>query len=53
MLQKDHLFDWRTIYQNVVLGLEIRKIMNAENKAYVYELLDTYGLYEFKDKTST
>lgn len=50
MLQKDHLFDWRTIYQNVLLGLEIRKIMNAENRAYVLELLDTYGLYDFKDK---
>ncbi len=50
MLQKDYLFDWRTIYQNVVLGLEIRKIMNSKNKAYVLELLNTYGLYDFKDK---
>ncbi|MCC8067503.1 MAG: ABC transporter ATP-binding protein [Clostridiales bacterium] len=24
MLQKDHLFEWRTIYQNVTLGLEIQ-----------------------------
>lgn len=50
MLQKDYLFDWRTIYQNVVLGLEVRKILTAENKAYTLELLKTYGLYDFKDK---
>ena len=24
MLQKDHLFEWRTVYDNVTLGLEIR-----------------------------
>ncbi len=24
MLQKDHLLEWRTIYKNVLLGLEIR-----------------------------
>ncbi len=50
MLQKDYLFDWRTIYQNVILGLEIRKILTPENKDYVIHLLKTYGLYEFKDK---
>lgn len=51
MLQKDHLFDWRTIYQNVILGLEIRKNLTNENKEYVLHLLKTYGLYEFKDKS--
>jgi NitT/TauT family transport system ATP-binding protein len=50
MLQKDHLFDWRTIYQNVILGLEVRKILNDKNRAFALELLKTYGLYEFKDK---
>jgi NitT/TauT family transport system ATP-binding protein len=50
MLQKDHLFDWRTIYGNVVLGLEIRGDLTPENAGYVQELLKMYGLYEFKDK---
>jgi len=50
MLQKDYLFDWRTIYQNVILGLEIRKILTPENKDFVLNLLKTYGLYDFKDK---
>lgn len=25
MLQRDHLFDWRTIEQNALLGLEVKK----------------------------
>lgn len=50
MLQKDYLFNWRTIYQNVILGLEVRKILTPENKCYILELLRTYGLYDFKDK---
>lgn len=50
MLQKDSLLEWRTIYDNVVFGLEIRHIENEENKAYVNDLLKKYHLYEFKDK---
>lgn len=50
MLQKDYLFEWRTIYQNVILGLEIRKILTPENREHALKLLKTYGLYEFKDK---
>jgi len=50
MLQKDNLLEWRTIYKNVLLGLEIQKSLTPENKMYVEELLKKYGLYEFKDK---
>lgn len=50
MLQKDNLLEWRTIYNNVLLGLEIQKRNTVKNKAYVEELLKKYGLYEFKDK---
>ena len=50
MLQKDNLLEWRTIYKNVLLGLEIQKTNTDENKKYVDELLKKYGLYEFKDK---
>ena len=50
MLQKDCLLEWRTIYENVLLGLEIKKIKNKENIKYAEELLRKYGLYEFKDK---
>ena len=50
MLQKDNLLDWRSIYRNVLLGLEIRGMLESENIAYVEHLLKTYGLSEFKDK---
>ena len=50
MLQRDHLFEWRTIYQNVILGLELKKSLNEENTQYVLQLLKDYGLYSFKDK---
>ena len=53
MLQKDHLFDWRTIYQNVMLGLEIRKSVTPEAKERALKLLKMYGLYEFKDNYPT
>ena len=50
MLQKDNLLEWRTIYNNVLLGLEIQKTNTQDNKKYVEQLLRKYGLYEFKDK---
>ena len=50
MLQKDSLLDWRTIYDNVLFGLEIRGNKNKESKSYVDMLLKKYHLYEFKDK---
>lgn len=50
MLQKDYLFEWRTIMENVLLGLEIRKALTPQSKEYVKQLLKTYGLYDFKDK---
>ncbi len=47
MLQRDQLFDWRTVRQNVALGLEIRKIKTTENLLYADALLEKYGLKEF------
>ena len=50
MLQKDYLLDWRTIYKNVLLGIELRHMATKEAITYVESLLHKYGLYEFKDK---
>lgn len=50
MLQKDSLLEWRTIYDNVIFGLEIGHKKTKENEEYVVELLKKYELYEFKDK---
>lgn len=48
MLQKDHLFEWRTIYGNVSLGLEIQKKLNADSRKKLSEMLTTYGLSGFE-----
>lgn len=47
MLQKDHLFEWRSIYSNVTLGLEIQHQMTAERLNKVDKMLETYGLSNF------
>lgn len=44
MLQQDCLFPWRNILDNCMLGLEIKK---ENNKDYVLELLNSYGLKDF------
>ncbi len=51
MLQQDALFDWKTIYENCLIGLKIKnknKITKQEED-FVLNLLKKYGLYEFKD----
>lgn len=50
MLQHDHLFEWRTIYQNVILGLEINHMLTPERQERVMQLLKDYDLYKFRDK---
>ena len=30
MFQRDHLFNWRTVWKNIMLGLEIKKEKNQE-----------------------
>lgn len=49
MLQKDNLFEWRSIYKNVLLGLEICHSKTPKNIDYVNRLLKQYGLSSFKD----
>ncbi len=49
MLQKDHLFEWRTIYKNVILGLEIQNRMTEQNLEHVEQLLRDYGLDQFRN----
>lgn len=49
MFQKDHLFEWDSVWDNVTLGLKIKKLMTDENKARVEHLLEEYGLIKFKN----
>lgn len=48
MLQSDQLFEWRSVWKNVLLGLEVQNKINTETKAFAEELLRKYGLLEFK-----
>ncbi len=48
MLQRDHLFEWRTIEENIVLGLQVRKKCTKEARRKANELLEKYGLGDFK-----
>jgi NitT/TauT family transport system ATP-binding protein len=48
MLQKDHLFEWRNVYDNILLGLEVAKMKTPENIKYVDRLIDKYDLTGFK-----
>lgn len=48
MLQRDQLFEWRTIEKNVLLGLEIQNKKTPENVEKAQELLKKYGLWEFR-----
>lgn len=47
MFQRDHLFNWRTVWKNIMLGLEIKKEKNQENIDKIKELLTKYGLIDF------
>lgn len=47
MFQRDHLFNWRTVWKNIMLGLEIKKEKNQENIDKTKELLTKYGLIDF------
>ena len=52
MLQRDQLFEWRTIWKNVLLGPEI-KGNGAQRKPVVEQLLKKYGLWEFRNHYPT
>lgn len=49
MLQKDHLFEWRTILSNASLGLEIQHKLDDRHKKKLKELLSSYGLGNFEN----
>ena len=50
MPQQDQLFEWLSIWDNVTLGLRLRRMDTPEKRAYVQGLLERYGLAEFADK---
>ena len=49
MLQKDELLEWRTIYKNILLGLEIQHMLSPQMKVKARRMLEKYGLALFAD----
>ncbi len=51
MLQRDALFEWRTVEQNIFLPLEIKKRNTPEMREKALALAKKYGLGEFLKKS--
>lgn len=51
MFQRDFLFEWRSVWKNITLGLEIQRPQNKDQKlAFAEELLKKYDLYGFRNQ---
>ena len=50
MQQKDLLLPWRTVLDNVILGLEIQGIKRKKSKQIAMEQIDTFGLLGFENE---
>ena len=48
MLQKDMLLPWRSVLDNVTLGLEVRGVARAEAEEIAHRLITSYGLGGFE-----
>jgi NitT/TauT family transport system ATP-binding protein len=49
MFQKDHLFEWLSVWNNVLLGLKIKNKITNSNKSNLEKLLKNYNLWEFRN----
>ena len=48
MFQRDHLFEWRSVWKNITISIEIQKPADKEEKlAKAESLLKKYGLFSF------
>ncbi len=51
MFQKDFLFEWRSVWKNITLGLEIQKPKDIDRKlTLAEELLKKYEIHAFKNQ---
>lgn len=50
VLQKDLLLPWRTMLQNVVIGLEVRRVPRREAHARARSLFEQYAMAGFEDR---
>ncbi|WP_373899067.1 ABC transporter ATP-binding protein [Haloimpatiens sp. FM7315] len=49
MFQKDNLFEWLTVWENVILGLKIKKTLTKATEKSIETLLHNYNLWDFKN----
>ena len=50
MHQKDLLMPWRTVLDNAILGLEVRRVPRREARKRALELVDVFGLRGFENQ---
>ncbi|OOB77679.1 MAG: taurine ABC transporter ATP-binding protein [Epulopiscium sp. Nuni2H_MBin003] len=50
MFQKDNLLEWRTIKDNIMIGLEIQKKITTEAVEKIDRLLKVYDLWDFRNR---
>ena len=50
MLQKDLLLPWRTVLDNVILGMEIKGVSRSRARAAAMPYLERYGLNGFENR---
>ena len=48
MFQSDHLLEWRSIIDNITIGLEIQRKITRESMSKINALLLKYGLWDFR-----
>ncbi|MBC2579776.1 ABC transporter ATP-binding protein [Clostridium sp. DJ247] len=48
MFQRDQLFNWLTVWDNILLGLKVQHKSINDYKEKIYTLLSEYGLLDFK-----
>ena len=53
MLQKDMLLPWRTVIENVILGLEVRGVSDKIAREKAMQLIEAYGLKGFENNLPT
>ena len=49
MFQRDCLFPWKSIKENALLGLEIKRILNKKSESAALDLLKKYDLKKFEN----
>lgn len=50
MLQQDQLFEWKNVYKNILLGIEIGHQKSSAARLKAEQYMKEYGLWQFRNK---